>query len=110
MEPEKPVGDNDASAEKKPLETVVDSKGTEKTAEKTTDKQDKHKGKDFEKIGVKDPIVIAFINGKSGGQQGENVKKQLKQYLPPEQVYDLSEGGPAPGYGSLFLFCFSLLD
>lgn len=99
MEPEKPEPEKavkDTSAEKaleKPLETVVDSKGVEKTVEK----QDKHKGKEGEKIGVKDPIVIAFINGKSGGQQGENVKKQLRQYLPPEQVYDLSEGGPAPG-------------
>jgi hypothetical protein len=48
-------------------------------------------------IGI-EPRIIAFINGKSGGQQGEDVKKMLKKHLPPEQVFDLSEGGPSAGY------------
>jgi hypothetical protein len=100
--PEKPEADKDTNAEKapeRPLENVVD-KGNEKTVEKESKpSESKHEkpGKG-EKIGVHDPIVIAFINGKSGGQQGENVKKMLKQYLPAEQVYDLSDGGPATGY------------
>lgn len=46
----------------------------------------------------RDPPVIVFINGKSGGQQGARVKKKFLSILPDDQVFDLSEGGPEPGY------------
>lgn len=46
----------------------------------------------------RDPPVIVFINGKSGGQQGARVKKKFLSLLPDDQVFDLSEGGPEPGY------------
>jgi len=48
------------------------------------------------KVG-RDPPVIVFINGKSGGQQGARVKKKFMSLLPEDQVFDLSEGGPEPG-------------
>lgn len=44
----------------------------------------------------KDPIV-AFVNSKSGGQQGQAVFHKLLRILPPNQVYDLAKGGPAVG-------------
>jgi hypothetical protein len=36
--------------------------------------------------------LVAFINTKSGGQQGQKLLKKLKKYLPERNVYDLSEG------------------
>eukprot|EP01126_Amoeba_proteus_P042731 TRINITY_DN4655_c0_g3_i7.p1 TRINITY_DN4655_c0_g3~~TRINITY_DN4655_c0_g3_i7.p1 ORF type:complete len:120 (-),score=20.67 TRINITY_DN4655_c0_g3_i7:456-815(-) len=45
----------------------------------------------------REPPVIAFINSKSGGQQGTRVKRRLMRLLPHNQIFDLSEGGPEPG-------------
>jgi hypothetical protein len=53
--------------------------------------------KEKAKVGL-DPPVIVFINGKSGGQQGARVKKKFLSLLPEDHVFDLSEGGPEPGY------------
>ncbi|KAL6057878.1 Diacylglycerol kinase [Balamuthia mandrillaris] len=42
------------------------------------------------------PLVV-FINKKSGGQQGKALEQQFSSLLHPNQVYDLSEGGPMAG-------------
>eukprot|EP01124_Arcella_intermedia_P032048 TRINITY_DN73_c1_g6_i1.p1 TRINITY_DN73_c1_g6~~TRINITY_DN73_c1_g6_i1.p1 ORF type:complete len:691 (-),score=217.22 TRINITY_DN73_c1_g6_i1:79-2151(-) len=42
-------------------------------------------------------VVIAFINGKSGGQQGPKVKAKLVKLLSADRVFDLSDGGPQKG-------------
>ncbi len=42
--------------------------------------------------------VIAFVNPKSGGQKGEIILELLKNYLNLDNVFDLSEGGPKPGF------------
>jgi hypothetical protein len=42
--------------------------------------------------------LIAFVNLKSGGQQGKTVYQQLVSLLGEKQVFDLSNGGPTPGY------------
>eukprot|EP00727_Mastigamoeba_balamuthi_P004179 m51a1_g13759 putative diacylglycerol kinase alpha (619) ;mRNA; f:230664-232927 len=41
--------------------------------------------------------LVAFVNRKSGGQQGVTVVSRLRAALNPRQVFDLGEGGPAPG-------------
>jgi len=41
--------------------------------------------------------IIAFVNGKSGGQQGAKVKQKLEEVLKTDHVFDLSQGGPEPG-------------
>jgi diacylglycerol kinase (ATP) len=41
--------------------------------------------------------LIVFVNPKSGGNQGHQVKKDMLELLGPEQVFDLTEGGPEPG-------------
>lgn len=67
------------------------------------------KSKDKAAVG-RDPPVIVFINSKSGGQQGARVKKKFLSILPGNQVFDLSEGGPEPGFVafSFSLFAFAL--
>lgn len=47
-------------------------------------------------MSVKYPL-IAFVNSKSGGQQGTTVREKLKKYIPAEHIFDLAQGGPAPG-------------
>eukprot|EP01125_Pyxidicula_operculata_P006197 TRINITY_DN2157_c0_g1_i1.p1 TRINITY_DN2157_c0_g1~~TRINITY_DN2157_c0_g1_i1.p1 ORF type:complete len:625 (-),score=152.37 TRINITY_DN2157_c0_g1_i1:27-1865(-) len=54
--------------------------------------------------------VIAFVNGKSGGQMGQKVIKKLKKLTPAPTVYDLMEldqttgkvQGPEPGLRTHF--------
>jgi len=44
-----------------------------------------------------DPLAL-FINSRSGGQQGATLTEALKAHLRPEdKIFDLSQGGPAPG-------------
>jgi hypothetical protein len=42
--------------------------------------------------------VIAFVNPKSGGQKGRIIFEKLKNYLAKENIFDLTKGGPKPGY------------
>lgn len=42
--------------------------------------------------------IIAFVNPKSGGQKGRIVFERLKNYLHKDNVFDLTKGGPKPGY------------
>jgi len=42
------------------------------------------------------PLVI-FVNTKSGGLQGSKIISKFKKCVPPENVFDLSQGGPLPG-------------
>eukprot|EP01130_Rhizamoeba_saxonica_P017532 TRINITY_DN8523_c0_g1_i1.p1 TRINITY_DN8523_c0_g1~~TRINITY_DN8523_c0_g1_i1.p1 ORF type:complete len:332 (-),score=68.39 TRINITY_DN8523_c0_g1_i1:371-1366(-) len=44
-----------------------------------------------------EPVVLAFVNSKSGGRYGPKVIKKFKKLLPEGHIFDLSEGGPRPG-------------
>jgi hypothetical protein len=44
------------------------------------------------------PIVIAFINPRSGGGLGEKLYEKLCNVLGQDHVFDLKQGGPEPGY------------
>jgi diacylglycerol kinase (ATP) len=41
--------------------------------------------------------VIVFINKRSGGGKGEGFIRSFKKFLNPNQIFDLSNGGPEPG-------------
>ena len=49
--------------------------------------------------GIRDHLgsVIVFVNPKSGGKKGEIVLAILKNYLPKENVFDLTKRGPKEG-------------
>ena len=40
------------------------------------------------------PVFLALVNPKSGGNVGNQLLERFRQILPPERVYNLSEGGP----------------
>lgn len=44
--------------------------------------------------------LIVFINPRSGGQQGEKLLRKFKRILGPNQVFELSKGGPEAGYAA----------
>jgi hypothetical protein len=39
------------------------------------------------------PTIVAFVNPSSGGGQGFNVMRDLRNFLPAEQVVDMKKGG-----------------
>lgn len=39
--------------------------------------------------------LIALVNSKSGGQDGPKLIQKLQEHIPKENVFDLTEGGPA---------------
>uniref|UniRef100_A0A6B2L393 Diacylglycerol kinase n=1 Tax=Arcella intermedia TaxID=1963864 RepID=A0A6B2L393_9EUKA len=41
--------------------------------------------------------VIVFVNPKSGGQLGAGVVTYMNKIMNPYQIFNLTEGGPAPG-------------
>eukprot|EP01103_Thecamoeba_quadrilineata_P010232 TRINITY_DN2146_c0_g1_i3.p1 TRINITY_DN2146_c0_g1~~TRINITY_DN2146_c0_g1_i3.p1 ORF type:complete len:272 (+),score=36.26 TRINITY_DN2146_c0_g1_i3:127-942(+) len=43
------------------------------------------------------PSIVAFVNVKSGGQQGRSIMESLKICLGKDNVFDLSQGGPVVG-------------
>lgn len=47
-----------------------------------------------------EPLLV-FINGKSGGNQGVDLISAFRRHLNPHQVWDLSKGGPLPGFWSM---------
>lgn len=52
------------------------------------------------RMGKADPNVgplVVFVNPKSGGNQGVKVLEDFKELLSPQQVFDLSKGGPKEG-------------
>ena len=45
--------------------------------------------------GIQTPMIV-FLNSRNG-QQSVDLKKKLCRYLGPNQVFELTQGGPAPG-------------
>lgn len=41
--------------------------------------------------------MLVFVNGRSGGNQGIELINGFCRHLNPNQVHDLSNGGPLPG-------------
>lgn len=47
---------------------------------------------------LKFPNIIAFINPRSGGRHGAKLYFKLCIILGDDHVFDLTQGGPEPGY------------
>lgn len=41
--------------------------------------------------------LLVFVNGKSGGMQGQGLLSSFRKLLNQHQVFDLSNGGPLCG-------------
>ncbi|XP_049645659.1 diacylglycerol kinase theta isoform X3 [Suncus etruscus] len=42
--------------------------------------------------------LLVFVNPKSGGLQGRDLLSSFRKLLNPHQVFDLTNGGPVPGF------------
>lgn len=49
--------------------------------------------------------LLVFVNTRSGGCQGEQLITWFRKALNPHQVFDLSNGGPLPGYVYVINHC-----
>lgn len=49
--------------------------------------------------------LLVFVNTRSGGCQGEQLITWFRKALNPHQVFDLSNGGPLPGYVCVINHC-----
>jgi hypothetical protein len=50
-------------------------------------------------------LLNEFAEWHSGGQQGRRLIDKLDELLGEQNVFDLSDGGPRPGYTTRFIVC-----
>eukprot|EP00007_Cunea_sp_BSH-02190019_P000520 CAMPEP_0174238350 /NCGR_PEP_ID=MMETSP0417-20130205/11078_1 /TAXON_ID=242541 /ORGANISM="Mayorella sp, Strain BSH-02190019" /LENGTH=785 /DNA_ID=CAMNT_0015317179 /DNA_START=263 /DNA_END=2617 /DNA_ORIENTATION=+ len=74
------------------------AKGASVDSPSTTKKSGKKPSrKQYEKNEHTQGPLVAFINGRSGGNQGVKLFSKLVGFLGEDQVFDLADGGPRPG-------------